>query len=227
MPRRGRLAIAGVPWHVIQRGNNRSRCFFSVADYRFYLDTLRAQAEAWECAIHAYVLMSNHVHLLLTPARADGPSLLMKHLGQRYVQYFNRRHQRSGSLWEGRFRSCLAQEETYALICSRYIELNPVRAGMVADPSDYPWSSYHANAQGALDPLLTPSESYRALAMDPGTRQQRYRALFNMTLEPDTVTHIRRATNGCFALGDENFDVHMAAMLARRVVPGKSGRPRR
>ena len=144
MPRRARLSLPGVPWHIIQRGNNRSVCFHAEDDYQFYLHYLKEFADKFGCALHAYVLMTNHVHLLLTPARDDSAALMMKHLGQRYVQYVNRTYRRSGTLWEGRFRSCLTQSEDYVLACYRYIELNPVRAGMVLKPQDYRWSSYHA-----------------------------------------------------------------------------------
>lgn len=136
MPRRARLAVAGIPWHVIQRGNNRTACFYADEDYVRYLETLGDMARKYGCAIHAYVLMTNHVHLLLTPKKADSAALLMKHLGQRYVQYVNRVYRRSGTLWEGRFRSCLTQNEEYVLSCYRYIELNPVRAAMVQHPSE-------------------------------------------------------------------------------------------
>jgi len=148
MPRRPRLSIACISWHIIQRGNNRSACFYTEEDYRRYLDTLADQSRRFGCAIHAYVLMTNHVHLLLTPARPDSASLMMKHLAQRYVQYVNRTYRRSGTLWEGRFRSCLTQSEDYVLDCYRYIELNPVRASMVRHPRDYRWSSFHANGDG-------------------------------------------------------------------------------
>ena len=137
MPRRARLAIAGLPWHIIQRGNNRSACFFAEDDYWYFLDHLKRQSDRFGCAIHAYCLMTNHVHIMLTPEKADSASLMMKHLGQRYVQYINRTYRRSGTLWEGRFKSCLAQEDRYVLDCYRHIELNPVRAGMVARPGDY------------------------------------------------------------------------------------------
>src|SRR5438105_2497922 len=142
MPRRARLTAAGVPAHVIQRGNNRGACFFADDDYAFYVHYLEELAKQFGCAIHAYVLMTNHVHLLLTPEQANSASQLMKHLGQRYVQYVNRSYRRSGTLWEGRFRSCLTQEETYVLACYRYIELNPVRAQMARHPREYRWSSY-------------------------------------------------------------------------------------
>jgi putative transposase len=140
VPRRARLAIAGIPWHIIQRGNNRCACFFHEDDYRFSLDQLGTQAQKFGCLVHAYRLMTNHAYLLLTPQEKDSASLLMKHLGQRYVQFINRTYLRTGSLSEGRYKSCLTQEERYVLACYRYIELNPVRAGMVAHPRDYPWS---------------------------------------------------------------------------------------
>ena len=154
MPRRARLSLAGIPWHIIQRGNNRSVCFFAEEDYRFYLDHLEKLARRFDCGMHAYVLMTNHVHLLLTPERTDSVALLMKHLGQRYVQYVNRTYRRSGTLWEGRFRSCLTQTEDYVLGCYRYIEMNQVRAAMVSQPQDYHWSSYHADARGKADSLM-------------------------------------------------------------------------
>ena len=163
MPRRPRLAVPGIPWHIIQRGNNRDACFYDEMDYRYYLETLKEQADKYQCRIHAYVLMTNHVHLLVTPEAVDSAALMMKYLGQRYVQYINRTYRRSGTLWEGRFKSCLAQDETYVLTCHRYIELNPVRASMVDHHRDYVWSSYLANAEGQHNPLLTPHPEYQRL----------------------------------------------------------------
>lgn len=219
MPRRARIALAGIPWHVIQRGNNRSACFYAEEDYRRYLETLHEQARRHGCAIHAYVLMTNHVHLLLTPQRPDGVALLMKHLGQRYVQYVNRSYRRSGTLWEGRFRSCLTQREDYVLSCYRYIELNPVRASMVHHPRDYRWSSYRANGEGHPDPVITPQEEFLRLG------RSAYRDLFAAHLDPERVKEIRQATNGNFALGNERFRIEIEQVLQRRAGPGKSGRP--
>src|SRR5713101_6710255 len=201
MPRRARIAIAGIPWHIIQRGNNRSACFYAQEDYRRYLDTLREQATKFGCAIHAYVLMTNHVHLLLTPEKPESAGLLMKHLGQRYVQYVNRSYRRSGTLWEGRFRSCLVQSEHYLLACARYIELNPVRAAMVSHPRQYPWSSYRINAEGKASNLIVPHDQYRALGRSDRARREAYRALFRARLEAAAVNEIRLATNGGFVLG--------------------------
>jgi putative transposase len=163
MPRRSRISIPGIPWHIIQRGNNRSACFYTDDDYQVYLRHLKEQAEKHACKIHAYVLMTNHVHLLLTPEKENSAAQLMKNLGQRYVQYINRTYHRSGTLWEGRFRSCLMQTESYVLACYRYIELNPVRAAMVNHPREYPWSSYRFNAEGRNDELITAHEEYMRL----------------------------------------------------------------
>ena len=227
MPRRARLSIPGIPWHLIQRGNNRSVCFYAEEDYQFYLHFLEEFAAKFGCAIHAYVLMTNHVHLLLTPQRADSASMMMKHLGQRYVQYINRTYRRSGTLWEGRFRSCLTQTEDYVLACYRYIELNPVRAGMVMKPQDYRWSSYHANALGKANRLITPHDEYWRLDRDDTTRREAYRGLFKAHLDPELVDNIRKATNGNFALGGERFQKETEVMLGRRAVRGHAGRPRK
>ncbi len=225
MPRRARLMLSNVPLHLIQRGNNRQACFFADEDYRFYLDWLAEYADKTGCQVHAYVLMTNHVHMLLSVNRAEAPGELMKALGQRYVQHVNRTYRRSGTLWEGRYRSCLTQEETYLLACQRYIELNPVRAGIVDHPGEYRWSSYRANAQGEHDALLKPHPLYNALGMDAAARQAAYRELFRYQLDPGLVDEIRRATNGNYALGNERFTAQISEALGRRATPGKSGRP--
>ena len=227
MPRRARLILPGVPLHIIQRGNNRQACFFADEDYRFYLEWLAEYATKTGCQIHAYVLMTNHVHLLLSGSSSSSAGDLMKALGQRYVQYANRTYRRSGTLWEGRFRSCLTQEDRYLLSCQRYIELNPVRAGMVAHPADYAWSSFRGNAEGAENSLLSPHSLYVGLGANKQDRLAAYRELFRHELEPDELNAIRKATNGNFALGNERFADQVAAMIGRRVTPGKSGRPRK
>ena len=227
MPRRARIAVPGIPWHIIQRGNNRSACFYAQADYRVYLETLQQQAREFGCTIHAYVLMTNHVHLLVTPEERQSVSLMMKHLGQRYVQYVNRTYRRTGTLWEGRFKSCIAQENAYVLTCYRYIELNPVRAHMVAHPRDYPWSSFRANGDGKRNPLITPHPDYLALASDHSQRLAAYSDLFTDCLQMEQIDQVRSATNGNFVLGNKRFQEEIAKMLARRVVPGKAGRPRK
>jgi len=216
MPRHARLCIAGVPLHVIQRGNNRERCFVAEPDFRLYLALLNELSARLECAVHAYVLMTNHVHLLLTPQRATGASLLMKHLGQRYVQYVNRVQRRSGSLWEGRFRSSLVDSDGYLLRCHRYIECNPVRAGMVDDPADYPWSSYRANAMGASDPLITPHARYLGLGESDTERKAQYLRLFEGEMTAAELSRIRDATNGGFAWGSPHFISEVERALGRR-----------
>lgn len=226
MPRRARVLLPGVPIHVIQRGNNRQACFFADDDYRLYLEWLQEYATKESCRVHAYALMTNHVHLLLTPKNASGPGRLMKRLGQRYVQYINRTYRRSGTLWEGRFRSCLTQEEAYVLGCYRYIEMNPVRAAMVDHPAEYLWSSYRTNAQGETEELLTPHEVYEHLGHEPSERQRAYRELFRYELDPGLVDEIRSATNGNYVLGTERFQEEVERMLRRRVTRGKPGRPK-
>lgn len=225
MPRRLRLTLAGVAVHLIQRGNNRGACFFGNEDYARYLDYLVEFAPRFGCAVHAFVLMTNHAHLLLTPQQADGASELMQRLGQHYVQYVNRSYRRSGTLWEGRFRSCLAQSEDYVLACYRYIELNPVRAGMVRHPADYRWSSYRVNGQGTPCCLIVPHEEYQRLGRNTADRCEAYRALLGTQLDQKVVTEIREATNGNIALGNERFRAEIEAALGRRARRGVPGRP--
>ncbi len=225
MPRRPRLALPGIAAHIIQRGNNRSVCFHAQDDYQFYLHYLKEFADRFGCALHAYVLMTNHVHLLLTPAREDRAALMMEHLGPRYVQYVNRSYRRTGTPWEGRFRSCLTQSEGYVLACYRYIELNPVRSAMVVRPQDYRWSSYHANGLGRGDALITPHAEYLRLGRDGDERRQVYRALFRAHVDEGLTDEIRDATNGNFVLGGQRFREQIATALGRRVVRGKAERP--
>ena len=225
MSRRARLAVAGIPWHIIQRGNNHSPCFLSRKDYFYYLDHLQRQSLKFECAVHAYCLMTNHVHLLITPESVDSASLMMKHLGQRFAQYINRSYQRSGTLWEGRFKSCLAQDESYALTCYRYIELNPVRAGMVTHPRGYSWSSFHSNGDGKGSALISPHASYVNLGTDQRARLNSYRALIESRIDDKLLDEVRAATNGNYVLGDTHFQRKIQRALDRRVVRGRAGRP--
>ena len=227
MPRRARLRLPGLPLHIIQRGNNRTACFYADEDYALYLHHLGELAREFHCAVHAYVLMTNHVHLLLTAALPEGPSLLMKHLGQRYVQYVNRSYRRSGTLWEGRFRSSIVQERGFFLRCHCYIELNPVRANMVSHPRDYRWSSFLANCGLACSRLLTPHGEYLALGRNDSERGAAYRELFRSALDPAQLDEIRSAANGGFALGNDRFKAQIAEMLKRRVERGVPGRPRK
>ena len=213
--------VPGVPVHAIQRGNNRAPCFVDDVDRAFFLHHLGRLAWDEGCAVHAYCLMTNHVHLLLTPEHEASCARLFKRLGLLHTQYTNRRYRRSGTLWEGRFRSCLVQSDYYLLACYRYIELNPVRAGMVAHPGEYPWSSYRSNAEGIMDSRITPHAEYLSLG------RVQYRSLFGSHIDPDLEREIRSTTNGGYALGAEAFKRRMADLLGRRVSKGTPGRPPR
>ncbi len=178
MPRKPRFYIAGMPVHVVQRGNNRQPIFFDESDYRIYLKWLNEAAIKYECAIHAYVLMTNHVHILVTPKETDGISRMMQYVGRYYVPYINHTYQRSGTLWEGRYKSSLIDEVAYLLACSRYIEMNPVRADMVQHPREYAWSSYGYNAEGKPDVLVQSHSLYMTLGDTDTVRRHAYQALF-------------------------------------------------
>ena len=227
MPRRPRVILPNVPQHIIQRGNNRQACFYADEDYQVYLEWLKEYADKTECNIHAYALMTNHVHLLVSTEKTEAVGAMMKALGQRYVQYINKMYKRSGTLWEGRYKSCPTQAETYLLACQRYIELNPVRANMVNHPAEYKWSSYAANAQGADSEIIKIHPLYKALGMDAASRQAAYRELFRYQLDNGLVDEIRKATNGNYALGNDLFKLQTADALGRRVTAGRAGRPKK
>src|SRR5450756_108786 len=178
MPRRPRVHIDGIPLHIVQRGHNRQPCFFAEEDYHTYLHWLNEALRKEHCALHAYALMTNHVHLLLTPQEAKAIPKLIIALDRRYVQYINTTYRRTGTLWDSRYKSSLIQAETYLLSCQRYIELNPARAAMVSDPAHYRWTSYRHNALGAEDRRVTPHALYRQLGANDQERQIAYRALF-------------------------------------------------
>jgi putative transposase len=225
MPRRTRISLSGLPLHLIQRGNNRTACFLSVEDYRAYLHWLRRYAEPLGVQLHAYALMSNHVHLLLTPQRPEHASRLMQALGRRYVRYVNEKYGRSGTLWEGRFRACGVHAEDYLLACMRYIELNPVRAGLAASPELYRWSSHRHNAQGVDDPLLTAHALYTGLGSGAAERRTAYRALFGSELDEATLDRIRAATNKGHLLAPEDVRRLAEARLGQPLGPAPRGRP--
>lgn len=227
MARRPRLRIAGVPQHVIQRGNNRQATFFAKEDYGFYLECLREAARKHDCAVHAYVLMTNHVHLLATSNQPEAMSLVMRDLGRRYVQYVNFIYRRSGTLWEGRFKASLVDTEAYFLRCCRYIECNPVRARMVVHPGNYRWSSYRFHADGAPDKLLSTHEQYERLGRIAEERQQAYRELFCSELDSSELSEIRGTVNRGWPLGSERFKDQIETALQRMARPPKRGRPAR
>ena len=224
MARGGRYFLPEQPLHVIQRGNNRQPIFFDGGDYARYRDWLVEAAASYGCAVHAYVLMTNHVHLLVTPETAESLPRTMQSLGRRYVRYVNFIHRRTGTLWEGRYRAAPIDSEAHFLACCRYIELNPVRADMVAHPRDYRWSSWRAHAAGAADPLVSDHPLYRALGRNAAERQKEYRALFRPVLDPDFVDALRAATNGGWALGGDGFKRKIAKAMRRRVAPLPRGR---
>ena len=227
MARLPRFVLVGEPQHVIQRGNNRTVIFAADQDYQFYLAKLAEACERFECRIHAYVLMTNHVHLLITPFTKDGISKVMQSLGRYYVQYFNYQYARTGTLWEGRYKATLLDSERYLLTCYRYIELNPVRAGMVSHPSDYPWSSYHANALEKDDKLVTEHSVYTRVGHDRAERCQAYRQLFKAHISDQVVDEIRAATNKSWVLGDSRFQEQIEALTARQATPKLRGGSRK
>ena len=224
MARKPRFALPGYPQHVIQRGNNREACFFDDSDRRKYLDSLVEAAEKYRCQVHAYVLMSNHVHLLMTPDTVDGISQAMQSVGRRYVRHVNGVHRRTGTLWEGRYKASLVQTDSYLLTCYRYIELNPVRAGMVRSPKSYPWSSYRANAHGQEDPVLSQHSVYESLGATPEARQHAYRDLFQHDMDEGRLHEIRHALNRELVLGTERFKDEVQKMVTRPVRNGRPGR---
>lgn len=224
MSRRLRVLLADYPIHIVQRGINREPCFFAEEDYQCYLHWLEEAARDCGCAIHAYALMTNHVHMLLTPSSTGAPSRLMQSLGRRYVQYANRHYRRSGSLWEGRYKSSVVQAESYLLACMRYIELNPVRAGMAGDPGQYRWTSYRANGLAQADPRIVAHPIYLALDAQPLPRCQAHRAMFRPQLDAEAASDIRAALRLGMPLGQKRFAETICARLGIRRNTGKRGR---
>ena len=224
MARLTRLCPAGLPVHVIHRGHDRNACFTCDEDYLSYLHLLSEGAQCYGVDIHAWVLMTNHVHLLATPHSDNSISRAMQHVGSHYTRYFNRIFCRTGTLWEGRFKSCLVQDERYFLICQRYIELNPVRAKMVGDPGDYQWSSYQSNALGKESQLIVSHPIYNSLGTTTEQRQQIYRSLFSEALDQKALDHLRVATHSGLAFGNELFKDQIEKRYKRRVRPKKPGR---
>jgi putative transposase len=205
--------LPGVALHLVQRGVNRQPCFFAPRDYADYLRLLAVFAPDSGCSVHAYCLMTNHVHLLLTPHHSGACARLMKQVNQRYVQRLNKSAGRIGTLWQGRFHSSVVASERYALACYRYIELNPVRAGLVARAREYYWSSYRANAEGDTSTLVAPHVAYAALGNSADGRASAYRGLFDLRLPDAEIEEIRKATRGGYRIGE------------KRRPPGRQRRP--
>ena len=227
MTRKPRFNIPGIPQHVIQRGNNREPTFAGDDDYLCYLEFLQQAAERHGCAIHAYVLMTNHVHMPATPETEHSIPKMLQSVGRRYVQYFNYTYARTGTLWEGRYKATLIDSDRYLLTCMRYIELNPGRAGMVMHPGDYPWSSYRYNARGDDNPVVIPHLLYRHLDRNIDARRSAYRQLFRGQLGKADIDAIREATNKAWVLGNDRFRERIEALSGRRASQQMRGRPRK
>lgn len=218
MARLPRFVLPGQPQHVIQRGNDRQDIFRAEGDYQFYLEKLSEAAKKHQCNIHAYVLMTNHVHLLVTPHTENGIGKMMQMLGRYYVQYFNYSYKRTGTLWEGRYKATLIDSEQYLLTCMRYIELNPVRAQNMANhPGEYPWSSYQCNALGEENDLVIPHREYKRLGSTEDERQSVYRQLFRARIPEMTLDTIREATNKAWVIGSNRFKAKVASKIDRPV----------
>ena len=225
MARLPRLTLTDHPHHVILRGNNRQDIFRDAADRQRMLGLLESQALAHQVEVHAYVLMSNHLHLLVTPRQDKGLPLMMQDVGRSYVRQFNQRHGRTGTLWEGRYRSTLIQTERYFLACMVYIDLNPVRAGMVAQAADFPWSS-HAHYTGTRqDAWLTPHPVYWSLGNPPFARELAYAQLVQAGIEQSQQHALTSATLSGWALGEESFVSGLQQLTPRRVSKAAAGRP--
>ena len=225
MARLPRLVIPQQPHHVIQRGNDRQLIFRDASDYGIFLGWLRESAKQFNVAIHAYVLMSNHLHLLASPADNTGLGRMMQWVGRHYVPYFNHKYERSGTLWQGRYKTAVIDSERYFLTCSRYIELNPVRAGMVHNPAEYAWSSYQHHIGLRTDPLITDHPLYWALGNTPFEREAAYKALAEQALTPGELDAMRKSAIKGWAIGSEKFQTQLEKVAERRVTPGKRGRP--
>ena len=225
MARLQRTAPVGVPVHILLRANNRQQCFKASGDYAAFLWWLREYSEKYQVDVHAWALLEDHLHLLSTPNTAGGLSRMIQALGRQYVRFFNQQNQRSGTLWEGRYRSCLVQPEGYLLKVYRYIELNSVRKEYVSKPSDYNWSSYQINAQGKPSALCKPHTEYLKLGESKEERSEKYQEMFEQSSREDLLEEIRDSTNKGLAIGDESFKMKVEKMTGRRVRQLKSGRP--
>lgn len=226
MPRKTRMYLPGIPAHVVQRGNNRDACFFTDEDYRYYLNVLSQGCLRYDVHLHAYCLMTNHVHLLMTQQRSNiGISQVMQHVGRIYVAYVNKTCRRSGTLWEGRHKASLVDADNYLLTCYRYIEANPVVANMVTAPDQYRWSSYRYHAWGEKNTLIKDHILYDALGSNQQTRQKLYRELFRHQVPEVDVGEIRQSLAYNYPLGDDRFQKQIESILGRRIGFKERGRP--
>ncbi len=225
MPRKPRFYISGVPVHIVQRGHSREPVFFEVSDYQAYLNWVQEAADRYGAEVHAYVLMTNHIHILVTPKDKEGVSRMMQYIGRRYVPYINHTYGTSGTIWEGRYKASLIHNEEYLLSCMRYIELNPVRANMVKSPGSYRWSSYRANALGKKDGVVTQHPLFRGLGRREALRAEAYKALFRAHMDEEKIEDIRTSLQTGTPLGNDFFKEKVEKKLRCKVGQARRGRP--
>ena len=227
MPRKPRFFVPGLPVHIVQRGNNRQVIFFEEPDYQVYRSLLAEASDRFGFQIHAYVLMTNHTHILATPQDKTSISNMMQYVGRQYVPYINQKYQRTGTLWEGRFKAAMVETAAYLLACYRYIELNPCRAGLVQQPQAYPWSSYQRNGMLLHDSLITPHAEYQNLGADEAKRAGNYRRLFDQCTPEQELNSLRVHTQSGTPLGGAKFRKEIESALAQKIGQPKRGRPSR
>jgi putative transposase len=227
MPHPIRIKLEGLPQYILQRGNNNQPCFFADADYRFYRDCLYDASVKYRCRIHAYVLMEKHVHMLITPESPISIAKCLQSVGRRYVQYINYTYQRTGTLWEGRYKSSLVDVNHYLLACCCYQEAIPVLAGLVDHPAKYPWSSFRYNGLGIKDLLVTQHDHYKALGSTHKEQTLAYHSLYQRQLTRDMIEQITRSVQFGRVIGTEWFKDEMEDRLSRSMRPLKRGRPRK
>lgn len=226
MPRRARVYIPGLPYHVVQRGNNREACFIEPENYQFYLELWQELSTRYGVAVHAYCLMTNHIHFLVTPSTKTALSNTMKVVGSRYAQYINKTYRRTGTLWECRHRASLVQAERYLFTTMRYTEMNPVRANMVSRPEEYRWSSYGVNAWGD-ESWLSAHDEYMRLGQSEDDRCYAYRELFRYALSEEDLHFIRKAAHYCQPVGDDRFRADIEQKYGIKLGEMKRGRPKK
>ncbi|MFD2365005.1 transposase [Pseudoduganella sp. GCM10020061] len=225
MARLPRLVVPGQPHHIIQRGNNRQPVFIDDEDYLRFLAWLREAGRTYKVSVHAYVLMPNHMHLLATPAEESSLAQMMQWIGRKYVPYFNQKYNRVGTLWQGRFKTSVIDSENYFLVCSRYIENNPVRAQLAATPQDYRWSSYAHHAGLRQDPAVVDHALYWALGNTPFQREAAYTSLFQAPLSHAELLNIRTSVGKGWPLGSDAYKTKLEQRAKRQVLPARRGRP--
>ncbi len=227
MPRKPRFYLPGYPVHIVQRGHSKSNVFFEDADYKAYLEWLQEGSEWYEVPVHAYALLPNEIHILASPGDKESASRMMQYQGRRYVPYVNAAYQRTGTIWQGRYKASLLEPETCIINSMLYIETLPVRLGLSKSAGPYKWSSYKANAQGKKNPLITPHDVFKGLARGEKQRMQKYTALAKAGLESQVITDIQDAWQTGTPLGSDKFKAMVEKKLKLKVGHAKRGRPRK